>query len=305
MAYEYVYCTRCGEKVRDKSQYITKKFFKSKSPLNARTGFLQNCVSCVHKQYEKFYNTHKNHKYCVFLMCATFDYPYVELIAESAVKQHVEKERGINPFGVYIGQLWKTLIKQKNNAVQFCEWKIEYEEKVVYNGIEITDDLIFKWGDRDLKDYEFLQKKYDKICETTKVETEEIVTLVEEICIKHLELRKLRDGAVIPDGKIYKDTLDALQALMKTAGLDSRSKREMDSLDSLDTYGLRIKEIEENEPAQFFKDKKLYKDYDKIVELFIKFILRPLKNMLTGSRDFDVSGDFDREDFEDIENGKL
>ena len=49
-----------------------------------------------------------------------------------------------------------------------------------------------------------------------------------------------------------------------------------------------IKNIEETTPAEYYKDKELFKDFDSIEEYIKKFITRPLKNFITGSRDFNI-----------------
>ena len=57
--------------------------------------------------------------------------------------------------------------------------------------------------------------------------------------------------------------------------------------DSSKIFGVWLKDIEQYRPAEYFEDKKLYEDYDGIMEYFNKFVLRPMRNLLTGSRDFD------------------
>ena len=58
---------------------------------------------------------------------------------------------------------------------------------------------------------------------------------------------------------------------------------------------------------KYFEDKKLYEDYDHIKEYIDRFLFRPLKNLITGSRDFDKEfqslelNDFD-EDMDDEDN---
>jgi len=40
-------------------------------------------------------------------------------------------------------------------------------------------------------------------------------------------------------------------------------------------------------PEEYYKDKKLYKDFDGIGEYFKRFVLRPLKNLQLGTTDRD------------------
>ena len=39
--------------------------------------------------------------------------------------------------------------------------------------------------------------------------------------------------------------------------------------------------------AEYFKDKSIYEDYDGILDYIKRFVFRPLKNLLTGTREFD------------------
>ena len=48
-----------------------------------------------------------------------------------------------------------------------------------------------------------------------------------------------------------------------------------------------IGDIERYTPAEFYQDKSLYKDADGIGSYASRFIFRPLKNLLTGSKEID------------------
>ena len=102
------------------------------------------------------------------------------------------------------------------------------------------------------------------------------------ICIKELEIRKARQMGK-PTDKLEK----ALRESMADASLTPKTMSEINKTDSEKTFGLWVKDIENNRPAEYFEDKALYEDYDHIGEYFDRFIKRPLKNLLTGSRDFD------------------
>jgi hypothetical protein len=53
--------------------------------------------------------------------------------------------------------------------------------------------------------------------------------------------------------------------------------------------------VEETTPSEYYKDKELFKDFDNIGSYFKKYITRPIKNFVTGSRDFNVNTDDDAE----------
>ena len=55
---------------------------------------------------------------------------------------------------------------------------------------------------------------------------------------------------------------------------------------SMDAFGVWVKDIENLSPAEWYKDKQLFKDVDNLQEYGEIFITRPLRNFITGSRDF-------------------
>jgi hypothetical protein len=57
--------------------------------------------------------------------------------------------------------------------------------------------------------------------------------------------------------------------------------------------------IEETEPAEYYADKTMFKDFDNIGFYFEKYVTRPLKNFVMGSRDFNVETEKDGDDDDD------
>lgn len=54
-----------------------------------------------------------------------------------------------------------------------------------------------------------------------------------------------------------------------------------------DAYGVWLSDIEKNSPADYYKDKLLFKDFFGIKEYVERLLFRPLKNLLTGSKEMD------------------
>ena len=66
---------------------------------------------------------------------------------------------------------------------------------------------------------------------------------------------------------------------------DRKKKAEADM--QLSPLGMMIRDIEEHCPADFYKDQKLYADFDHLREYIVRFMTRPLNNLLTGSKEMD------------------
>ena len=91
--------------------------------------------------------------------------------------------------------------------------------------------------------------------------------------------------------KAYKDFINAATTELE----DRKQKKEVPVV--LEPFGMFIKDIEKYTPAEFYKDKLLYNDHDGIGSYASRFIFRPLKNLLTGSKELDK--EFNLSDKED------
>ena len=64
-------------------------------------------------------------------------------------------------------------------------------------------------------------------------------------------------------------------------------KKKAEAEKQLSPLGEMIRDIEEFCPAEYYKDKKLYADFDHLKEYIERFMTRPLRNLLTGSKELD------------------
>lgn len=76
---------------------------------------------------------------------------------------------------------------------------------------------------------------------------------------------------------------------------DRRKKAEADR--ELKPLGVLYRDIEQYCPAEFYKNQKLYADFDSLGSYYRRFIWRPLKNLLTGAHEMD--GEFSISDTEE------
>ena len=53
------------------------------------------------------------------------------------------------------------------------------------------------------------------------------------------------------------------------------------------SFGVTIETIERYTPAEYYKDQSLFSDFDKLKEYVERFMLRPLRNLMHGSKDRD------------------
>lgn len=104
------------------------------------------------------------------------------------------------------------------------------------------------------------------------------------ICFMKLNLRKLLqkgDSNIGTAANSYKSQIDAA-----TTEIEDRKKK-AEAEKQLSPLGEMIRDIEEFCPAEYYKDKKLYADFDHLKEYIERFMTRPLRNLLTGSKELD------------------
>lgn len=170
------------------------------------------------------------------------------------------------------------------------------QEDLLYNG-SIDTDLIDRWGfGFSNTELSWLEKNYHEWCTHHEVEKLSVKRLVQMICIKELEIRKARENAQ-PTDKLEK----SLRELMSDSNLTPKTMSAMNESDSSRIYGVWVKDIEQYRPAEYFKDKKLYEDFDGIKDYFERFILRPMRNLLANTRDFDKEFTIEKVEYEDEE----
>lgn len=145
------------------------------------------------------------------------------------------------------------------------------------------DDLRFVWGDWfEDKDLLWLEQTFinlKKDAKTSDSSTDDMQ--LREICHKQLDIRQLRKNGQSTD-KSQETLLKMLDSAKLTAKSNKDNKDEV-----ISPLGVRIQEMEKKTPCEVFEDRKLFKDYDGILEYIKRFILRPLINFITSSKEFD------------------
>ncbi len=274
-------------------------YYMSKSPTFKGFQRLPICKECIDILFEDLLKrTSFDVEKSIYYLCMKLDYPFAYSVIDAAKKQtektgtsiHRIYIQKINSFGevnnygeVFMdGEQMKILTAKTNddnNHENFGDNSLEQ--------FEIDEDLKIFWGyGFNPKDYIFLEKELSDWKTTHKCDNQAEITLLKEICIKILEIRKKREDKD-PIGKEQKE----LQDLMKTASLDPAKANIAGAGKSLDAFGLWIKDLEQLKPAEWHDQQEKYKDMDGFVSYIKNYILRPIKNFITGNRDFQIDED--------------
>lgn len=205
-----------------------------------------------------------------------FDIPFLQKEFESA-------ELGdMDTIGAYMKNVY---LNYKGNTWLNSDGltNLVIDENSLEEEFKLTKDVVKRWGKGFTpEEYQWLEEDYMEWCLNHESEKMSMQRLFQMICVKELEIRNARQQCK-PTEKLEK----ALMELMNSSNLTPRTMSAINETDSVKIYGMWIRDIERYKPAEYFKDKKLYSDYDGIKDYFDRFVLRPMKNLLTGSRDFD------------------
>jgi len=191
-------------------------------------------------------------------------------------------EDKITELNLKIEEISSDLEIEKNKPKSEVLDDVQDDEKEI-----IPEDYIFEWGEGfTLKEYEFLNRELENWNDKYKSDIENGAQdiLSREICVEQLNIRRKR--------ALKDDTskeVKSIQSLITTGKFVARKVENPNT--SVDLAGLWAKDIEDYNPAEWINDKKKFKDIDGIDDYIKNFIIRPIKNFITGSRDFDPEMD--------------
>jgi hypothetical protein len=239
-------------------------------------------------------------------MCKTINVVYSE-VALDKLKTHLDtsmkKGRVINnPFGLYISKIQSSVNNDDLINLTFMDNIIEnriFQEEVVDSeyDIEEINRLKKKWGNKyQIEELAYLEDKLSRWDASHGINTYSDEVSLINVCRKQLEI----DLANEQPGSDTSNLVKQLSDLMKLAGVDPKETKTAVVGKSKETFSNFIKIIEETEPAEYYKDKNIFKDFDNLNFYFKKYVTRPLGNFLRVTRDFDVLENEDEDDDFDV-----
>lgn len=286
-------CTCCGHKYkRQESNFST-----SKSPLyKGNNGYLSICVHCVaqlYEQYVKFYDNDEDA--AMERICQITDMYFDSDIWASSRK--ISNSRGGKPRNRVSTYVSKLNLRQADGCTTYSDtlvrrWESQVENAESVEEVENNSDIKtpvevvrrFGLGFSD-SDYDVMEAEYKSWVEKygTPIDKRQEELYVTMCYLKFNLQRSIQNDAssVGTLANAYKGFIEAA-----TTEIEERKKREEVEVE-LTPLGVMIRDLEKYTPAEFYKDKKLYSDYDSIKEYFMRFLVRPTKNLLTGSKEMD------------------
>ena len=141
------------------------------------------------------------------------------------------------------------------------------------------------WGSYSEEDYRFLEEFYGDYTTNYSSDTPSQRVLYKNIAKTHLQAEKALSSDKI---KEYKDLMELSSKLHNDGNIKPVQATGGERDAGLSTYGLWIKEIEQEEPCEFFDKREKYADYDGFKKYVENWLLRPMKNIFNISKDFNV-----------------
>lgn len=285
---EGLYCRKC-QKVKS-SNY----FYEATNPMLDSNGYMSICKDCCHQIYDNYFTIYNNIEIALQLTCQDLDVRFSKealLQTQSHIESMLAKgKKADKVFGYYKSKLFST--NKSNEKMESFRYKDSdnlniIDEDLLYQ--DVDEDLIMFWGKGfDIEDYAFLELELSNWKQTHKCDNQAEITLLREICIKILEIRNKRAN----NDNISND-LKELQDLMKTASVDPAKANQANSGKLQDAFGVWVKDIEMYRPAEWYEQQEKYKDMDEFAPYLNNYITRPIKNFLSGVRNFFVDDNID------------
>lgn len=218
----------------------------------------------------------------------------------------LEKE---NSFGEYMRMLGAP--QNRNKTYLDSEFTKDYEYYSIKSDVKDFTDSVIKgrdgystedlailkkrWGDFSEEDYEFLEDYYREYTKSYDSDTP-----VQDMLYKNIAKIHLQAGKELSDGNVksYKDLMQLSSKLHTDGNIKPLQNKGANADMGVSTYGLWIKEIENEEPCEYFEDRPTYEDFDEYKKYWEKWFVRPFKNIFGVSRDFDVEK-YDKKNVDD------
>ena len=262
-------------------------------------GVIPYCADCCEEIVRENLTKVNSLESAMWLTCAKLDVPFIRKVFEKVEEQKSKyqqksgkKDSEYTLFKYYYDYLWgsKSMgtaidvwIDFSNTDVSMGEISsLKKSEEALNREIE---KLELDWGvQEDIEDYKFLVYNFDKYTKDVGEMTPQQEDLYRDLCLARLEKRKIEEKKL--DGDLTK-VQNRILNLMHKLNLDIFEDNQPKTLSEEFLFD-KIRMVEQTMPADFYKDKNLYKDMTKKRKLMTDLVYRPLANTLTGSRDFNI-----------------
>lgn len=278
------YCTACGKNYQKQAA----NFYTAQSPLYAgNNGFLPVCKECVEKIGSQYSKILGGEVPAIKRLCEKFDTYYSDTLIAALSKCPTNQ----SVFSYYFKMANLRQYKGKTYDLTHDEnHVIENEEDLAKNNentssIRVTKKAVSFWGAGfSPEEYQTMEEHYKMLSEQYNNADSVQDTLLKELCrIQVMKDRAFNSG----DAERYDKALRLYLTTLKGGNLQIKGDEQSGGNDPNACWGVYNSMIEKYVPSDIYKNRSLYDDEDDIGGYFKRFILRPIKNFFSGSRELD------------------
>lgn len=269
-------------------------FYKSYSEFYF-DGVLPICKECFSRKFGQYAAQYHSNKKAMQRMCMAFDIYFDEDLFDkcdtddSTVVGKYFRQLNMNQNK---GKTFDTTIdngdfslsgdrkQPKEKRVAIVD---QYGNEQDYESGEINPKDIEKWGvGLEPIDYAILNSHYRLLSNSNPQCDGNAEIFIIDLCYTKMQQMKAVRESRVDD---YKKLTESYIKSFEQAGL--KTVKDTNAMEDF-TFGVNAETIEKYTPAEYYKNKSLYKDHDNIGDYIDRFLLRPLRNLMRGTRDRDV-----------------
>lgn len=279
-------CCCCGEEL------ALTKYYKSYSKFY-NDEYLPICKDCFQRNFAQYATEYHNNKKAIQRLCMAFDIYFNEDLFDSCDTNNETVVgnyfRKLN-MRQHAGKTFDTTIEEGNMELSGDRKRVkgkriavvdEYDN-VSEEEIKVNPKDIEKWGiGFDPIDYQVLNSYYKQLQKANPDIGDNQQMFIIDMCYTNMQqMKALREGRIDD----YNKLLESKRKSFQQSGL--KIARDSDSKDD-SIMGMDIEKMERYSPAEVYKNKKLFADYDNIKDYILVHLVRPLKNIIFGTNEKD------------------
>ena len=265
-----------------------KEFYKSPNP-NHGSGVVLYCKTCTLNIMKKNLKKYDTLESAIWATCATLDIPFIKSVYEKLEDRVKSGERNItNYIGVYLSLL--LAMKSKTDRWEsFDDTNVPMGDvkkiaEIELNREEQIKNLLMLWGeDFGIDELGFLEWKYGMYTEGMSL-TEYQASRYRDLCLCELVIHKNEEADSV------NKAMNNKAKIAKDLGIDQftvdKEKSDTEKIIENDIFMM-----EKYEPAEYYSKKELYNDYMYVEKDWKNYVLRPIRNLIMGSKDYEITLD--------------
>lgn len=265
-------CSCCGKRYKKQAG----NFSYSQSPIfSGNNHYLTTCCNCIDNMVDQYTAMLGSQDEAIKRICMKYDIYFNQQLLNTAKKEGMKRSR----MSVYIrtanlhqyaGNTYDTYLAEiSGDALE----TFEDVQNLALDGERITKAMFDRWQGVSKEDMILLEEHYKMLKKQNPNVDSNGEIFIRDLCTtKLLQTKAIKANDIANYDKLTKLYRDSFQA----AGLKTVQEEDKSNDNPL---GVNAAIIAQYTPEEFYKDKKLFRDYDGIGEYLERHVYRPLRNL--------------------------